>query len=135
MALFWRGSGILLLVWLVACHWTVSLWYDQSTPHHYAQNGWGFFYCALVTLIHGIIVLPRKQKSANENWSAENPRFDGHGGVKSRTLSSHSFMFIPVVFWALIFGALSWFYFSLVKPGDEQASSKPKTEQSILFHT
>lgn len=116
MALFWRGSGILLLFYLLACHWIVSLWYDPHVTHHYEQNGWGFFYCAILALIHGIIVLPRKNHLPQENWSAENPRFDGHHGQKPpRTLASHSLMFIPVIFWPFIFGAASWFYFSLVK--------------------
>ncbi len=124
MAIFWKGSGILLLVYLVACHWTVSFWYDPNALHHDEQNGWGFFYCAILALIHGIIVLPRKKQLSDENWSAENPRFSGHNGQSpARTLSSHSLMFIPVIFWTLIFGALSWFYFSLVKPGDGEIVS------------
>ncbi|TND10210.1 MAG: hypothetical protein FD123_458 [Bacteroidetes bacterium] len=111
--LIWRGSGIAIPIVIFINFLIVGLWYEDHTLGNYAENGWVCFYSAIITLLHGLLVLPNK-KDPQEG-----------GEEPPASLNDHSFFYIPVIFWALILGALSAYF--LFSGGGKQARPKAGT--------
>lgn len=99
ITIVWRGSGILVPIILVINAWIVGHWYTDHRIGNWPETGWICFYTAIVVLLHGLLVFPWKRE--------EQPVNPLDGETPKRTLWSHHFFYIPVIFWAVIFGVIS----------------------------
>lgn len=89
--LIWKGSGIVLVVVVFLIAWIVGFWFPDHRLGNLNMTGWIAFYSAIVALLHGLAVLPRKDEN----------------GQKTGRLMDHSLFYIPMIFWAPILGGIS----------------------------
>lgn len=92
----WRGSGILVLIYVFLSAWLCSYWFDgDHTLKNSAYIGWTLFWAAIVVTLHALIIIVSRYGHDENDPEPPKP-----------VMNSHLF-FIPVIFWPLILGALS----------------------------
>ena len=126
MVFIWRGFGLIVPIVAAICAWIVGYWFDDHSVGNKSYSGWVSFYTAIVLLLPGLAML------------GGTPEEDG-------TKKKHDFFFIPVLFWALIFGGLSVFCLftrdsepdentaSAVQTGEETQPEKEKLYRTVNF--
>ena len=90
MVIIFRGLGIVVPIVLVITGWIVSFWFKDTRIGNPPFMGWTLFYTAIVCLVLGLATFGGKDKNGN-----------------SIPKNRHHFFYIPIVFWALIFGGVS----------------------------
>lgn len=93
MVLIWRGIGIIVPIVFFLFAWILSYWFEDTHFGNKAYLGWISFYTAILSLIAGLPAF-----AADEN----NP----NAGLGFR-LWRHHFFYLPIIFWAGIFGFVS----------------------------
>lgn len=100
IAIVWRGSGIMVLIYFFLSAWLCHFYFDG--PHNLnndAYVGWTLFWAAIATAIHALLILVMKHgEDPNEPKTEDDP---------PRNIWHSSLFFIPVMIWPLIFGGLS----------------------------
>ncbi|MCD6068141.1 MAG: hypothetical protein K0S33_2967 [Bacteroidetes bacterium] len=94
MLFVWRGIGIAVPIVFFLIGWIVSYWFKDTTLGNGTYIGWVCLYSAIVCLLLGAAALGMGKSETNENGT-------------SAPKKKHDFFFVPVIFWAGIFGALS----------------------------
>lgn len=90
MVIIFRGLGILVPIVLFISGWIVSFWFKDTRIGNPPFMGWTLFYTAIVCLFLGLATFGGKDENGNPI-----PK------------NKHHFFYIPIVFWALIFGGVS----------------------------
>lgn len=90
MVLIYRGLGIAVPIVLFITGWIVSFWFKDTRIGNPDFMGWTLFYTAILCLLLGLATFGGKDKNGNPI-----PK------------NKHHFFYIPIVFWALIFGGVS----------------------------
>lgn len=90
MVIIFRGLGILVPIVLFISGWIVSFWFKDTRIGNPSFMGWTLFYTAIVCLFLGLVTFGGTDENGNPI-----PK------------NKHHFFYIPIVFWALIFGGVS----------------------------
>lgn len=90
MIIIYRGLGILVPIVLFIAGWIVSFWFKDTRIGNPDFMGWTLFYTAIVCLLLGLATFGGTDRNGNPI-----PK------------NKHHFFYIPIVFWALIFGGVS----------------------------
>jgi len=105
MVIIYRGLGILVPIVLFIAGWIVSFWFKDTRIGNPSFMGWTLFYTAIVCLLLGLGTFG----GTDEN---------GNPIPKNR----HHFFYIPIIFWALIFGGLSAYLLLATDKKSEESS-------------
>jgi hypothetical protein len=133
MVFIWRGSGIAIPIVLLINAWIVGQFYDDHRIGNLPETAWICFYTAIIVLLHGLIVFPWKNTEPTEVViNADGTQEEAYQPPAS--LGSHSFFYIPVIFWALIFGGISAYCFFSGSSKDEptELSNSPAPKEEII---
>ncbi len=90
MVIIFRGLGIVVPIVLFISGWIVSFWFKDTRIGNPGFMGWTLFYTAIVCLFLGIGTFGGKDDKGNPI-----PQ------------NRHHFFYIPIIFWAFIFGGVS----------------------------
>ncbi|HEU4717300.1 MAG TPA: hypothetical protein VFU15_05690 [Bacteroidia bacterium] len=127
----WRRSGILVLVFLGLSFWILGQFYKDQTAHNHSYMAWSFFSAAVATLLQSVLLFVMAKGEQTGSASAEQPPPSTWSSVRG-----HSFFAIPVVFWPLILGAASaWFFTSgsgTSSPAGTDAAAPAETEPRMI---
>lgn len=91
MLFVWRGIGIVVPIIVLINGFIVRLFIEDDRIGNPKFMGWTLFYSAIVCLLLGITILGTNKEAAEKNQPKK----------------KHDFFFIPIIFWALIFGGIS----------------------------
>lgn len=91
MLFVWRGIGIIVPIIVLINGFIVRMFIEDDRIGNPKFMGWTLFYSAIVCLLIGITILGTNKEAAEKNQPKK----------------KHDFFFIPIIFWALIFGGLS----------------------------
>jgi|GEM_PF-1146605 len=119
MVLVWNRSGIVVFIVLALCLWIVSYWFENPKLGNGAYMGWSFFYAAIATALHALVLIGGRNSPEEQNADAN--------GEIPHPVWSHSAFFVPVVFWPLILGGLSAFL--LIGGDDKKDRAERKTPE------
>lgn len=108
MVIIFRGLGILVPIVLFISGWIVSFWFKDTRIGNPGFMGWTLFYTAIVCLFLGLGTFGGKDDNGNPI-----PK------------NKHHFFYIPIIFWALIFGGVSAY---LLLATDKKSGESSKEE-------
>jgi hypothetical protein len=103
MVIVWKGIGIIVPILLVAIGYIVSLFYEDKTLGNTNLLGWAFFYSSIIFILVGLAVaLPSEEEKSKTG--------------KKLSLWRHTFFFLPILFWGLIFLILCIYLLLIYNP-------------------
>jgi hypothetical protein len=127
MVIVWKGIGIIVPILLVAIGYIVSLFYEDKTLGNTNLLGWAFFYSSIIFILVGLAVaLPSEEEKSKTG--------------KKLTLWRHTFFFLPILFWGLIFLILCIYLLLIYNPNpvfkfDEAKYNLEQTpSESTIIH-
>ncbi len=127
MIFIWRGIGLIVPILLVVIGYIVSLFYEDKTLGNTNLLGWAFFYSSIIFILVGLaIVLPSEDEKSKTG--------------KKLNLWKHSFFYIPVLFWGMIFLILCIYLLLIYNPNpvntfDSEMFNNQKTDaESTTIH-
>jgi hypothetical protein len=103
MIFIWRGIGIIVPILLVAIGYIVSLFYEDKTLGNTNLLGWAFFYSSIIFILVGLALSLPSEEEKNKTG-------------KKLNLWKHSFFYIPVLFWGMIFLILCIYLLLIYNP-------------------
>jgi hypothetical protein len=90
----YRGTGIMVLFYLGMSALVTGWWFPKRTLYDAGYTAQVFLYAGIIAVFHSYALY------------RQSVRFQGHG-AKRETIWDHSFMFLPIVVWAVIFLGIS----------------------------
>lgn len=115
MVIIFRGLGILVPIVLFISGWIVSFWFKDTRIGNPPFMGWTLFYTAIVCLLLGLVTFGGKDERGNPI-----PK------------NKHHFFYIPIVFWAFIFGGVSaYLLLATGKKSDESSKQELAVADTI----
>ena len=118
MLFVWRGIGIIVPIIVFINGFIVKLFIEDDRIGNPRFMGWTLFYSAIVCLLIGLAVLGGNKEAEEKNQPKK----------------KHDFFFIPIIFWALIFGGISAWLLIGGKSSDTSelnSDDLPQTEEVI----
>lgn len=92
MVVIWRGAGILVLIGFILCAWLTSYAFEDTRFGNGSYIGWTMIWSSIPTILLFLVL---------KNWPQSEP---APGEIPTRSSHwSHSFFFIPVAIWPVIF--------------------------------
>lgn len=116
MAFFYRGAGILVLVFFFISAWLTSYSFEDTRLGNGAFMGWSMIWTSIPTLLLYFII---------RGWPASEP---APGEVPSKTI--HSFMFVPVIIWPILLAG-GGYYFVHNSSGSDSDSDYADTNSDL----
>lgn len=103
MVIIWKGIGIIIPIALVGIGYVVSLFYDDRRLGNTNLLGWTFLYTAIICLLIGLAVsIPSEEERERTQ--------------KKLILKRHTFFFIPILIWGIIFLVTSVYLLAIYNP-------------------
>ena len=119
--IIWRGFGIGVFIIFIICAWIMSYFQDDTTLGNGAFMGWSMLVAAAPTLLLYLALrsfhLKEKELAPGEIATPQEN--------KSKIFTGHSFFFIPVAIWPIIFAGLGGY---LVATSDGGSGNSGDTE-------
>jgi hypothetical protein len=120
MVFFWRGAGIFVLIFFLICAWLTSYAFVDTRLGNGSFIGWSMVWTAIPTIILYFVI---------KNWPESEP---APGEIQTKSTHwGHSFMFIPVIIWPVVFlgGGL---YLINVSAKEQPESNTHLLEETVL---
>lgn len=103
ITLVYRGSGLFVPFYIGICMWIVGIWFPKRTFHDVSFTAWVFLAAAVITALHALRLLLQQRRFAGDATARQSPE----------NIWSHSFFFLPVIAWSVIFAGISaWNFFA-----------------------
>ena len=114
MVIIWKGLGIIVPILLVGIGYLVSLFYEDKTLGNMNLLGWSLFSSSIVFILIGYFIARPSEEERNETG-------------KKLTLWRHTFFFLPILFWGIIFLILSIYLLFIYNPNSADTFDKDLT--------
>lgn len=121
MVIIYRGLGVLVPIVLFICGWIVSFWYKDTRIGNPDFMGWTLFYTSIVCLLLGLgtFSTAAEQEDSGQRSAKKRPHF----------------FFIPIIFWAPIFGGISAFLLlSSGKKAEDKITEQTEVSTVPVIH-